>query len=381
MKKNLIVDVLEKQRILNLHENAGYKSNLLNESYSDKVKSIQKALLNNGINLGKSGPNKDGVDGNYGDMTKKAVETFQRKNRLKDDGAVGPCTAKSLGVDPLVGSGPCKDPNVKLVKVKTDSSKTTDKLKIDNQKEPYDCIAVTKDTCSKISPSSETTIGQGASTEGCTAYVRKCLSQYDKQLYAGQGAWFTAKELLNSGGKQKYNMYTDGSVNHLDFDQKNITKIECDFHSSTGLHRDHKNPRIKEIITDMMPSSSSVPLSSLRLGDIVGIYYPTSSNMGKAFCQRALENNLFQNGNFKFSGKPFTFNTHVGFVGAIKDGNPLIFHNVEGKYLSTPADKMTSNNRKGMISWVISDPDISKKMPNYVKPEEKSWLDKIKDWF
>jgi hypothetical protein len=94
-----------------------------------------------------------------------------------------------------------------------------------------------------------------------------------------------------------------------------------------------------------------------------------------------LGNNLFQNGNFKFSGKPFTFNTHVGFVGAIKDGNPLIFHNVEGKYLSTPADKMTSNNRKGMISWVISDPDISKKMPNYVKPEEKSWLDKIKDWF
>ena len=129
MKNNFIVDILEKERILRLHESAGYNTNILIENFSDKVKSVQRALKSSGENLGTSGPNKDGVDGDYGDLTKNAIKSYQRKKRLEDDGAVGPCTAKSLGVEPLVGSGPCKDPNVKLVKSKTDSLKTTDKLK------------------------------------------------------------------------------------------------------------------------------------------------------------------------------------------------------------------------------------------------------------
>ena len=73
MKNNFIVDILEKERILRLHESAGYNTNIINENFSDKVKSVQRALNSSGEYLGTSGFNKDGVDGEFGAMTEKAL--------------------------------------------------------------------------------------------------------------------------------------------------------------------------------------------------------------------------------------------------------------------------------------------------------------------
>ena len=33
-------------------------------------------------------------------------------------------------------------------------------------------------------------------------------------------------------------------------------------------------------------------------------------------------------------------NTHVGIVGAMKNSNPIIFHNVEGKVYADPIDRI-----------------------------------------
>tara|TARA_R100000315_G_C5235704_1_gene147843 strand:- start:703 stop:2211 length:1509 start_codon:yes stop_codon:yes gene_type:complete len=68
-------------------------------SKGEKVKEIQQILKNNGYDLGTSGPNKDGVDGKYGDKTYKAVRDYQSKNKLKIDGIVGPETLTSMEVD------------------------------------------------------------------------------------------------------------------------------------------------------------------------------------------------------------------------------------------------------------------------------------------
>ena len=38
-------------------------------------------------------------------------------------------------------------------------------------------------------------------------------------------------------------------------------------------------------------------------------------------------------------------NTHIGIVGAIKDGVPLIFHNIGGNVISDPASNLN-------IAWV-----------------------------
>ena len=52
----------------------------------DTITTIQTKLKSLGYNLGNFGPNKDGIDGKYGPLTKTAVKDFQRKNSLKPDG-------------------------------------------------------------------------------------------------------------------------------------------------------------------------------------------------------------------------------------------------------------------------------------------------------
>lgn len=53
---------------------------------------IQQFLVDQGYDLGASGPNGDGVDGREGAKTRDAVMTFQRLHGLKDDGLVGKMT-------------------------------------------------------------------------------------------------------------------------------------------------------------------------------------------------------------------------------------------------------------------------------------------------
>jgi hypothetical protein len=66
------------------------------------VEIAQMMLKEQGHDLGTSGPEGDGVDGNFGDSTEKAVKQFQEEhkdwdgNALKVDGLVGPDTADAL---------------------------------------------------------------------------------------------------------------------------------------------------------------------------------------------------------------------------------------------------------------------------------------------
>jgi peptidoglycan hydrolase-like protein with peptidoglycan-binding domain len=82
---------------------------VLNEQATDnsrinKIKATQQALVNLGYNLGNTGPNKDGVDGKFGDLTTAAVIQFQKKNGIKQTGNVGEVTSKALGVEPITTS-------------------------------------------------------------------------------------------------------------------------------------------------------------------------------------------------------------------------------------------------------------------------------------
>lgn len=58
----------------------------------DDVKELQVTLVQKGYSVGKYG-----ADGIFGDSTKKAVQNFQKLNRLKTDGIVGKNTAHKLG--------------------------------------------------------------------------------------------------------------------------------------------------------------------------------------------------------------------------------------------------------------------------------------------
>lgn len=68
-------------------------------SKGEDVKNLQRRLKELGYNLGTTGSNGDGVDGNYGGMTSNAVEKFQRKvfkSYLEWDGQAGKKTVEAL---------------------------------------------------------------------------------------------------------------------------------------------------------------------------------------------------------------------------------------------------------------------------------------------
>jgi hypothetical protein len=65
-------------------------------SKSDEVKEVQRILIELGYNLGVYGPNKDGIDGEFGNKTKDAVIDFQAKHNLAATGTVDEATWTAL---------------------------------------------------------------------------------------------------------------------------------------------------------------------------------------------------------------------------------------------------------------------------------------------
>tara|TARA_R110002126_G_scaffold291771_1_gene457529 strand:- start:8142 stop:9278 length:1137 start_codon:yes stop_codon:yes gene_type:complete len=100
-------------------------------------------------------------------------------------------------------------------------------------------------------------------------------------------------------------------------------------------------------LQDKLLSSKSV--SGVKLDDIVGLYYPDSTHHEEAFYAAGkpyfVSGDPDKVGNTLKGGRGFSFNTHVGVVGATKDGVPLVFHNVGGTLKSDPVDKL-------QVTWV-----------------------------
>ncbi|MEG2882667.1 MAG: N-acetylmuramoyl-L-alanine amidase [Christensenella sp.] len=67
-----------------------------NSGSEDEVRAVQRTLIDFGYELGSTGPDKNGVDGEFGSKTKKAVIAFQRDYGLKPDGVVGENTCTAL---------------------------------------------------------------------------------------------------------------------------------------------------------------------------------------------------------------------------------------------------------------------------------------------
>ena len=91
------------------------------------------------------------------------------------------------------------------------------------------CIAISKEECDKISSTKQTEISSDKSETRCSAYMVKCLSQYDSEL-DGANAW-DVFNTVKGKGQVKYNAYTDGSVNwnniYLQLKQNKIGKNIC----------------------------------------------------------------------------------------------------------------------------------------------------------
>lgn len=160
---------------------------------------------------------------------------------------------------------------------------------------------------------------------------------------------------------------------------------------------------VKSFVSGLIPNQQSLK-KVLNVNDIVGLYFGDSSNFTKAFFEGAtgtqdmgsgskatdgpyfikkdgnpwtsqdLGNPIeFKPGKSLQNGSGFGMNTHLGYVGAIVNGEPIIFHNVHGQVYATPLSKMTNTK----IFWVKQGPGKA------VKPKETSpsWWDSFVSMF
>lgn len=355
MTKKILISEEEKERILSLHKTAILEASnkgRINEAFSQTVYDVQKKLKPKyGNILGKSGKNFDGVDGLFGTKTSTAIKKYQEDNDLTATGKIDSETLNHMGI-------------------KSSSPKPQEKKK---EVETGNCVALDSSFCSKISSSKESPIGSGGG-EGCSEYVRKMTGH---QLGNAWQAFVSAK----SKGSVIYNMFTDGSVNWnkiLKSKFVNSNSCTCFVEEGDGKDKTCKGGgNISSTISSFYPSKSSINLSSLKVGDIVGMYYGSSGNKGKAFCERAVQDrDLDKNGNYGDTD-PFTFNTHVGYVGAVKNGVPIIFHSVHGQRLGTPGTQLLSKGGEAMITWAVS---MGAKTEKPKDKEETIWYDPT-TWF
>jgi murein DD-endopeptidase MepM/ murein hydrolase activator NlpD len=135
-------------------------------------------------------------------------------------------------------------------------------------------------------------------------------------------------------------------------DQKNdVIKLWQEIDKRTGEQKwGEKGPlssEISKIIDKIVPPKYSGPV--LKVGDVVGIYNKSSKNHERAFYEGGKAGKgWFVNGkpgNAINKGEGWGMNTHIGRVAVVKNGVPLIFHNVDGTTKSDPPQNLR-------IAWV-----------------------------
>lgn len=166
----------------------------------------------------------------------------------------------------------------------------------------------------------------------CATFV----NQFTTTVDTVGDAWLSHD--IDAAGSRIHSIYTEIDSNDIkkykDLYQKavNDEKVESD---------------IESFNEELLRKGPKPP--GLKLNDIVGIYYKPSKNHVIAF--KNAGKSYFVNGDPKQpgetlkGGRGFSFNTHVGIVAAVKNGTPIVFHNVKGTVYSEPANKLS-------ITWV-----------------------------
>jgi hypothetical protein len=352
----------------------------------EEVKKIQQKLIDLGF-LKISSPT-----GNYQEQTKQAVINFQKSKGFTEkdiDGIVGPITSAALFSKSLV-------PGKSFVPGLSADADTTSVAKA----MPYAVNVVYAsdaliDLDIKFDPRRQHNVAK-CTEEGCAEWVSNSLSELG--INRQGNAWHAVK--LNQSAI-KFNAFKNFSQPILLEMASLFSKINK-LAPKDGTAEDDTRKLVEKIIPDQAPLK---PL--LQVNDIVGLYYSKSHNFTKAFYEGATGHGFdgagkfikmaegpyfiktdgsawttadigkdlqFKPGNTLNSGGGFGFNTHLGYVGAIVDGEPIIFHNVNQTVWSTPFS-IDSNIK---VMWIKSG---EKSSSTGLARVQKGPIDKFKDLF
>lgn len=295
-------------------------------SRGKKVEELQKQLIQLGLLPEKQSSGRTSADGIFGSKTKAAVVAFQKNPKNKDD------NGKKLKPDGIVGP---KTYQALKQAISQSSNKSTDTgdqyfTDLDPTRQGKGEITFKKNWTDIIDSNNRVDI--------CRApeFANKCASfvnALDPSVSTLGDAW-TAYGRSQGGKKATYNVMTSMSPS-----QKELYDKYYDMELKS-----ERNGRYTSVLGKLMGSitrGGRPPKNVLTPGSHVGIYWPTSKYHQKAFVDSSK--------NEKYS----PFNTHVGIVIAVKNGVPIILHEVEGKGLAEPYTNLN-------IAWVKSDMGYNK---------------------
>ena len=174
----------------------------------------------------------------------------------------------------------------------------------------------------------------------------KFVNDFSQKITFVGNAWDAHNN--DSLGKRTWSAFTNLNADNIKNIETKWLKIN---QAGGGKESGPYNTEVKQLVSNLVPKTPPV---TLKLDDVVGIYYPPSGHHEEAFYNAGKA--YFTNVNGKMtpgktikSGQAWGMNTHVGIVGAIKDGQPIIFHNVHGQVFADPANKLYNGGR---IAWV-----------------------------
>lgn len=213
-------------------------------------------------------------------------------------------------------------------------------------------------------------------------------------------AEWVSNQLSDLGVQRQGNAWHSHNINQKGLEKSPFLKLSPDIQNQMAVlfGTINANPKeksqesnAKRLVNTLIPQQQSFK-NLLSVNDIVGLYYDDSTNFTKAFFEGATGMSNMGNGSkitdgpyfrradngkpwstedlgkkIKFvpgnslkNGSGFGLNTHLGYVGAKVDGEPIIFHNVHGQVYATPLSKMGDTK----VLWVKSGPG------EVVKPKE-----------
>ena len=163
-------------------------------------------------------------------------------------------------------------------------------------------------------------------SDQCATYVSEVTG-----LDVLGSAWEMKHNIEKKGGIIKYNIYEDERFNNVT--SKNI-----------------------KFVTDQVKSTNKATADMFEVGDVVGLYNRNSSYHDLAIKE----------------SKGGTKNTHVGIVTAIKDGVPIISHNIYGKLHHDPYNRVT-------VGWIGA--SNNKSIPVYEEETKPTNLKEAVDYY
>jgi hypothetical protein len=371
MNNLFIINEEEKNRILNLHETATKRHYLSEQPYLDMYQPVQPGVV------GPQGP-----------------QTLLDAGAMVKQGDYGdPYIYAKLGNDYYVAKASDGDnPNWKLVK--TEKSIRVIKSKIFNQEIPVNKTITppkSKDknktitppkqkdknkiitppkqkdknkvnkrnkkviVTSKISPKFKSILDTTklntaksvpifkAGQDNCAQFVREFINGLPKP----GDAWIAHDN--SSLGTTVWSAFTKlptDTRNNIINLWKKIDK------KGGGTEKGPYTTQVNSIVSNLVPNSSGV---NLQLNDIIGLYYPGSKHHeeafyqgGKIFFKKDANGNPIPGNTIK-GGTGWGMNTHLGVVGAIDNGVPIIFHNIGGQVYADPYTNIKGGSK---IAWV-----------------------------